>query len=198
MKGLKLQARSLLYGIGKTSQQRCTCTTSSSHSANLVWWLFEATSSTVYPSRLFHPSYVAFRSSKPLGTTDSIIQFGVHCQSSIPRPWIYTWNKGTPLKFVLNFWIRELCKHCEALRLQPSGIFRLSWIWTFLSLLSVGSNIMIFNIFLEKLEQCSVLGLDWSIQEILRRCSCCIQSKANKKIRYQFEINNYLCSIKFW
>ena len=194
MKGLKLQARSLLYGIGKTSQQRCTCTTSSSHSANLVWWLFEATSSTVYPSRLFHPSYVAFRSSKPLGTTDSIIQFGVHCQSSIPRPWIYTWNKGTPLKFVLNFCLRELCKYCEALRLQPSGIFRLSWIRTFCSLLSVGSNII--NI--EKLEQCSVLGWIDLFKKSSLDAAAAFKARQIKKIRYQFEINNYQCSIKFW
>ena len=134
-------------------------------------------------------------SNPPHVSTTPLSILASNVQSCVPRPWVYAWNKGTPLKFVLNFCLMELCKHCEALRLQLSGIFRLSWILTLCSLLSVGSDIV--NIW--KQEQCSVLWLGWSIQEILRRClhHATTAFKA-RQIKNQFEINNCQCSIKFW
>ena len=114
---------------------------------------------------------------------DSIIQFGVRCPELCSKALNIYLKQRNPLKFVLNFCLQELC-HCEALRLQPSEIFRLSLIRTLCSLLSVGSDII--NI--KKIEQCSVLGLDWSIQEIHRRCRRCNLSWANKYPL--FEIKN--------
>ena len=49
-------------------------------------------------------------------------------QICVPSPWMFTWNKGVLLKLETNFCFKDFCRESS---LQPSGIWRSSWILNF-------------------------------------------------------------------